>query len=92
MSATAEEARFVFEQWHRRIEARDGEALAALYRDDAVLESPLVPRVLDDTTKGIVQGRQELDQFLREITKRRPERKSSRRCTAPVPTCSTAKC
>jgi len=72
MSATAEEARFVFEQWHRRIEARDGEALAALYRDDAVLESPLVPRVLDDTTKGIVQGRQELDQFLREITKRRP--------------------
>jgi len=72
MSATAEEARFVFEQWHRRIEARDGEALAALYRDDAVLESPLVLRVLDDTTKGIIQGRQELDQFLREITKRRP--------------------
>lgn len=72
MSATADEARFVFEQWHLRIGARDGEALAALYRDDAVLESPLVPRVLDDTTRGVVQGRKELDHFLREITRRRP--------------------
>lgn len=73
MSATAEEARFIFDQWHHRIEARDGEALAALYRDDAVLESPLVVRVLDDTTRGIVQGRQELGHFLTEITRRRPE-------------------
>lgn len=71
MTATSEQARFVFKQWHQRIEARDGAGLAALYTDDAVLESPLVPRVLDQKT-GVVQGRTELDHFLDEITKRRP--------------------
>lgn len=71
MTATPEQARFVFDQWHQRIAARDGTGLAALYTDDAVLESPLVPRVLDQET-CLVQGRAELDHFLDEITKRRP--------------------
>lgn len=72
MTATPEQARFVFDEWHRRIEARDGAALAALYADDAVLESPLVARVLDTDT-GVVQGRAEIDHFLTEITRRRPD-------------------
>lgn len=71
MTATAEQAQFVFQQWHERIEARDGAKLAQLYTDDAVLESPLVPRVLDQGT-GVVQGRAELDHFLEEIIRRRP--------------------
>lgn len=71
MTATPKQAQFVFEEWHRRIQARDGTGLAALYTDAAVLESPLVTRVLDTDT-GIVQGRAELDHFLHEITRRRP--------------------
>jgi len=38
-----------------------------------MLESPLVVRVFDDNTSGIVQGRRELDHFLTEITRRHPE-------------------
>lgn len=72
MTATLDEARFVFEQWHERIHRRDGVALAALYTDDAVLESPLVCRVLD-TASGIVSGRDEIDHFLTEVTRRRPD-------------------
>lgn len=72
MTATPEQARFVFEEWHRRIKERDGAGLAALYADDAVLESPLVPRVLD-VDSGVVQGHAELDHFLDEITQRRPD-------------------
>lgn len=71
MTATLDEARFVFEQWHERIQRRDSVALAALYTDDAVLESPLVCRVLDRAS-GIVSGRLEVDCFLVEVTRRRP--------------------
>jgi len=38
-----------------------------------MLESPLVVRVFDDTTSGIVQSRRELDHFLTGITRRHPE-------------------
>ena len=72
MTATWEQAAFVFNQWHQRIQARDGAGLAALYTDDAVLESPLVTRVLDTAT-GVVEGRAQLDHFLEEITRRRPD-------------------
>jgi hypothetical protein len=72
MAATYDDARFVFEQWHERIARRDAAALSALYVDDAVLESPLVCRVLDTPT-GIVSGRTEVDLFIAEITRRRPD-------------------
>lgn len=72
MTATPEQARFVFEEWHRLIKIRDAAGLSALYTADAVLESPLVPRVLD-TESGVVQGRSELDHFILEITRRRPD-------------------
>lgn len=72
VTATAEQAQFIFDQWHRLIQARDGAGLAALYTDDAILESPLVPRVLD-TDNGVVQGRNALDHFIDEITRRRPD-------------------
>ncbi|QII06242.1 nuclear transport factor 2 family protein [Rhodococcoides fascians A25f] len=71
MGATQDQAEFVFIEWHDRIRRRDATALSALYTDDAVLESPLVCRVLD-TPRGIVAGRDELDRFLTEITRRRP--------------------
>jgi steroid delta-isomerase len=72
MTATPEQALFVFEEWHRRITARDGAGLAALYTHHAVLESPLVPRVLD-TASGVVAGRAELDHFIEQVTLRRPD-------------------
>lgn len=72
MTATHDEAQFVHEQWHDRIQRRDAAGLSALYTDDATLESPLVCRVLD-TESGIVAGRAQIDHFIEEITKRRPD-------------------
>jgi len=72
MTATTGEARFVFDEWHRLVTEHDGAALAALYTDDAVLESPLVPRLLDNAESGIVRGRAELDAFLALATARKP--------------------
>lgn len=72
ITATAEQARFVFDQWHQRIKSRDSKGLSALYADDAVLESPLVPRIFD-IDNGVVQGREEIDRFVVEATKRRPD-------------------
>lgn len=73
MAATHDQAQYVFDRWHRAIEARDAPGLAALYSDDAVLESPLVPRVLDGAGTGVVRGREALAHFLKVITRSRPE-------------------
>jgi len=72
MAATPEQAQRVFDEWHRRIGERDAAGLAAMYCDDATIESPLVRRVLDENTRGIVAGRQELDRFIDKITAARP--------------------
>lgn len=72
MVATPQQARYVFDEWHRAIQARDAAGLAALYTDDALLESPLVPRVLDDAENGVVVGREALARFLGLITRTRP--------------------
>jgi hypothetical protein len=42
----------VFHEWHERARARDTQGLLALYREDAILESPLVPAILDDKQDG----------------------------------------
>ncbi len=72
MSATPEQAQRVFAEWHRRIGERDAVGLAAMYGDDATIESPLVMRVFDDNTRGIVAGPKELNRFISKITAGRP--------------------
>ena len=62
----------VFEQWHARAKAGDVDGLLSLYAQDAVFESPLVPAILDDVPTGVLRGRSELQRFLSEGTKRRP--------------------
>src|SRR6202043_1327816 len=51
-------------EWHRAASQRDGTALIALYADDAVLESPLVPALLADKTDGVLRGKAEIARFL----------------------------
>jgi hypothetical protein len=62
----------IYEQWHRFAKERDVERLLALYADDAVFESPLVPAILDDRSSGVLRGRAEIRRFLEEGTRRRP--------------------
>lgn len=70
-AASWADARFVHEQWHRRTVARDVDALLELYLPDAVLESPLVPRVMD-TASGVLVGHDEIREFLERGTRSRP--------------------
>jgi hypothetical protein len=62
----------IYEHWHRFAKERDVERLLALYADDAVFESPLVPAILDDMSSGVLRGRAEIRRFLEEGTRRRP--------------------
>lgn len=63
--------RNIYEQWHDFARTRDVDALIALYADNAVFESPLVPTILDQES-GVLTGRGEILRFLEEGTKRRP--------------------
>ena len=57
--------RHIWEAWHQASLDRDQEALLALYAEDAVLEAPLIPRVLNQAS-GVVQGRARIRSFLEQ--------------------------
>ncbi len=62
----------IYREWHERAKALDTEGLLALYAEDAVLESPLVPAILDDKEDGLLHGHAELRRFFAEGSRRRP--------------------
>ena len=61
----------IYRDWHEFAKTRDTERLIALYDEHAVLESPLVPVILQQDS-GILRGRAEILAFLEEGTRRRP--------------------
>jgi hypothetical protein len=62
----------IHREWHVRAIARDTEGLLSLYAEDAMLESPLVPAILDGKLDGILRGHAELRHFFAEGAQRRP--------------------
>ncbi|MDE2005785.1 MAG: nuclear transport factor 2 family protein [Rhodospirillales bacterium] len=62
----------IHEQWHHHAKSRDVDGLLALYAEDAILESPLVPAILDDVPEGMLEGRAAIRRFVVEGTRRRP--------------------
>ncbi len=68
------DARYIFEQWHRRVVERDLDALMALYAEDAMLETPLA---------YVVSAAQEMEGC-------RDERPSGRSSQRPSPSPKTA--
>ncbi len=62
----------IHRDWHERAKALDTEALLALYAEDAVFESPLVPAILDDQPDGVLRGQAALRRFFAEGARRRP--------------------
>lgn len=69
--STREQAQFVFDEWDRRARTLDTAGLLDLYADDATLESPLVPRILDRPS-GVLRGKTDLRHFFTEGGRRRP--------------------
>ena len=61
----------IYEKWHKYAKERETKALIELYAEDAVLESPLVP-ILMNKNSGILRGKTEILAFLNEGTRRRP--------------------
>jgi hypothetical protein len=67
----AKAALAIYDIWHERAKGRDVRGLLELYAPDAVLESPLVPRILPGADP-VLRGREQIGRFLRTGTERRP--------------------
>lgn len=70
-AATPADAEFIYDEWDRRTRAHDIDGLVELYLPDATLESPLVPRILDQQS-GVLHGHDELRGFFVKGTAGRP--------------------
>lgn len=63
---------YIHREWHRAASTRDTAALIALYADDALLESPLVPAIIDGKRDGVLRGKTEIARFLEAGAASRP--------------------
>src|ERR1700693_4081980 len=63
---------YIHQEWHRAASTRDTPALIALYADDTILESPLVPVIMDGKRDGVLRGREEIARFLEAGARSRP--------------------
>lgn len=68
---TEEQARHIYREWDRCARQRDVEGLLALYAPEAVLETPLIPAILD-VSRGVLEGHDALRHFFEEGGRRRP--------------------
>jgi ketosteroid isomerase-like protein len=62
----------IFRDWDAAARAADVAAMLALYAEDAVFETALVPAVLPDKTDGVLRGKAELRAFFAESSANRP--------------------
>jgi steroid delta-isomerase len=70
-AATRADAQFVHDEWDGRTRAHNIDGLLELYLPDATLESPLVPRIMDQPS-GVLHGHDELRPFFVRGTEGRP--------------------
>ena len=68
----SEDHAYIHREWHRAASTRDTPALIALYADDAILESPLVPAIMDGKRDGVLRGKEEIARFLEAGAASRP--------------------
>ncbi len=67
----SDDAAFIYHEWDRRTRAHDIDGLLELYTPDAILETPLVPRILDRRS-GVLTGREQIRPFFQRGTDNRP--------------------
>lgn len=61
----------IYNLWHEYASNKDVPHLLSLYADHAVLESPLIPILMQQET-GILRGKKAIEAFFIEGTQRRP--------------------
>ena len=69
--ATVRSIERVYRDWDAALHAKDVEAAVTLYAEDVQLESPLV-RHLTGSQRGIIQGRDDMREFIRIVFARTP--------------------
>jgi len=70
-TASADDAAFIYHEWDARTRAHDIDGLLELYTPDAILETPLIPRILDQQ-RGVLTGREQIRPFFQRGTDNRP--------------------
>jgi hypothetical protein len=63
----------IFREWDAAARAGDVEAMLALYADDALFETALVPVVLPEKSDGVLRGKAELRLFFAKSSANRPD-------------------
>lgn len=58
-TASDEDAAFIYREWEARTRAHDIDGLVELYAPDAILESPLIPRIMDQHS-GVLTGHDQI--------------------------------
>jgi ketosteroid isomerase-like protein len=66
-----QQAENIYKAWDKALSNNDVESLLNLYADDAVIESPLIPHLLQTNT-GILRGKSELRSFIEKVAQRKP--------------------
>lgn len=62
----------IYRDWDRALSENDAEALLNLYADDAIIESPLIPHLMDKE-EGICRGHDEMRPFFQLVAQRKPK-------------------
>jgi len=70
-TASDNDAAFVYHEWDARTRAHDIDGLLELYTSDAILETPLIARILDQQS-GMLTGREQIRPFFQRGTDSRP--------------------
>ncbi len=60
--------------WDEALSKNDVEALLALYSNNAIIESPLIPHLLK-TDRGVCEGKEELRKLLLIVAERKPTKR-----------------
>ncbi len=71
MSDFQDKARRIYEEWDAALCQNDVEGLLSLYTPDAVVESPLIPYLLE-REEGICRGHADLRLLVETVAKRKP--------------------
>src|SRR5437762_11024389 len=71
MTSLKENAEKVYQAWDEAWSRNDVEALLALYAEDVIIESPLIPYLLNKES-GICKGKEELSKLLIIAAERKP--------------------
>ena len=61
----------IYHDWDKALSEKDADALLALYAKDAVIESPLIPHLIDKE-EGVCRGHDEMRPFFAAVATRKP--------------------